>query len=122
MIVSLTDVATELTVHKVTGDINGRNLSCNLKILQETATRLVLWDLREVSNIATSSPPEADSITSILPEIPVSSGGKTAFVFSSATDYGMGRMYEAYAKMEDLPFDLGMFQSISEAESWLQDE
>ena len=118
----MTDVPAELTVHKVTGDIDARRLFNILKILQETATRLVLWDLREASNIASSSTVETESITARLKDIPVLSGGKAAFVFASETDYGMGRMYEAYAKMENLSFELAMFQSITEAESWLQVE
>ena len=122
MIATLTDVETELTVHIVTGDIDVRRLISTLRILQETATRLVLWDLREASNIGSSSSAKVESITSRLKDIPVLAGGKAAFVFASATDYGMGRMYEAYAKMENLSFDLAMFQSMSEAESWLQSD
>lgn len=121
MIATLTDLEADLTIHKVTGDINVGRLLCNLRILQETATRLVLWDLREATNIASSSPANAESIAAGLQDIPVLPGGKTAFVFASETDYGMGRMYEAYASMENLPFDLAMFQSTSEAEAWLQD-
>jgi hypothetical protein len=120
MIATLTDPKAELTIHRVTGEIDAQRLLSALRILQETATRLVLWDLREVSNIATSSTARAESITSILKDLPVLPGGKAAFVFSSETDYGMGRMYEAYAKMENLSFEMAMFQSISEAEAWLQ--
>ena len=120
MIATLTALDTDLTIHKVTGEIDARRLFCTLRILQETATLLVLWDLREVSNIASSSPAQAESITAGLKDMPVLSGGKAAFVFASETYYGMGRMYEAYAKMENLPFDLAMFQSMSEAEAWLQ--
>ncbi len=120
MIATLTDVETELTVHIVTGDIDARWLFSSLRILQETATRLVLWDLREASNIGGSSTAKAESITSRMKDIPVLPGGKAAFVFASETDFGMGRMYEAYAKMENLSFELAMFRSISEAETWLQ--
>jgi hypothetical protein len=120
MIATLTDLEAELTVHKVTGDVDVRRLFSTLRILQETATRLVLWDLRDASNIASSSTTETESITARLKDIPVQPGGRTAFVFASETDYGMGRMYEAYAKMENLTFELAMFQSITEAETWLQ--
>jgi hypothetical protein len=120
MIATLTDLEAELTVHKVTGDIDIHRLVSTLKILQETATRLVLWDLREATNIGSSSTAKVESITPRLKDIPVLPGGKAAFVFASETDYGMGRMYEAYAKMENLSFELAMFQSLSEAETWLR--
>ena len=119
MIATLTDIESELTIHKVSGDINVERLFSSLRILKETATRRVLWNLNGVSNIARSRSAATGFIEACVQDIPVLAGGKTAFVFSSATDYGIGRMYETYAKMENLPFEMAMFQSMAEAENWL---
>ena len=121
MITTLTDRSTDLTTHKVTGDINSMNLLPLFEFLEPSATRLVLWDLRGADYISSISSEITEDIVSHLKDIPVKRGGKSAFVFSSQSDYGIGRTYETYAKTEDLPFALAVFQSMEEASAWLGD-
>ena len=119
MITTLTDQARGLTTHKVMGDILSIKFLPVLELLAQTATRLVLWDLRTADYISSISSDSTEDIVKHLKDIPVTPGGRVAFVFSSQSDYGIGRMYETYARTEDLTFEVAVFLSMEEAEAWL---
>ena len=119
MIATLTDRTRDLTTHKVTGDVMSVKILPLLAFLTPTATPMVLFDLREALYISSISSEHTELIVSHLKDVPVKPGGKAAFVFSSQSDYGIGRMYESYAKTEDLPFDVAVFQSMDDAQAWL---
>ena len=46
-------------------------------------------------------------------------GKRTAFVFSSDADYGVGRMLESYASARDFVGGLRSFRDLARAEAWL---
>ena len=46
-------------------------------------------------------------------------GGKTAIVSNKALEYGIGRMFEAYAQLERTPFKVEIFRSHGDAKQWL---
>ena len=113
---------TDLTIHKITGDIQFDSLLKSLRLLQDSVTKYVLWDLREVYNISGTSPEKIEASSAHIEEMPISPGGKAAFVFASETDYGIGRMFETYAKMKDLSFEIAMFKSMDSAKTWLDEK
>ena len=82
-------------------------------------TQLILWD---VTN-ADLSALQADQLKQIAENMSRISearrGGKTAFVYDKPLEYGIGRMFQAYSEMEDMPFKVQSFQSFDEAREWL---
>ena len=46
-------------------------------------------------------------------------GGKTAFVYDRPLEYGIGRMFQSFSEMADMPFEVQSFQSFEEAKAWL---
>lgn len=121
MIATMTDLKADLTIHTVSGELKKSRLLTTLRFLKQTATRRVLFDLREVYNIR-SAASEGTSYTELqdLHELPVVDGGRIAFVFASETDYGIGRMYQENTKMQPLEFEIAMFQTMPDAEQWLK--
>lgn len=82
-------------------------------------TRTILWDLTaaDLSAFRNSHIKEvAQAIARISQE---RRGGKTAFVYQPTFEYGIGRMFQAYSQMEDLPFEVQAFKNLVEAKAWL---
>jgi len=48
------------------------------------------------------------------------SDGKTAFVMSSSLAYGLGRMYDSFAQVNNHPVKHGIFRNYNEAISWIE--
>ena len=46
-------------------------------------------------------------------------GGKTAFVHDESFVLGIGKMFQAFSMMRELPFEVQTFKSINEATAWL---
>ena len=42
-------------------------------------------------------------------------------VFKSDTGYGLSRMYQAYADIEDIPIEYRAFHSFDDAMNWLKE-
>jgi hypothetical protein len=48
--------------------------------------------------------------------------GKTALVSNKDLDFGLSRVSEAYANIENLPWEIRSFRSMDEALKWINDE
>jgi hypothetical protein len=46
-------------------------------------------------------------------------GGRTAIVTGSDADFGLSRMFQIYAELEDFPFQILVSRSMREAHQWL---
>lgn len=46
-------------------------------------------------------------------------GGRTALVFSRKVDFGIGRMLEVIAEMEDYDYMIRSFRNAKDADKWL---
>lgn len=46
-------------------------------------------------------------------------GSKTALLVTSATDYGLSRMYQLLGEFESVPWDVSIFREPDEAYAWL---
>ena len=82
-------------------------------------TSLILWDVTD----ADLSKLQADQLSEIAEHMSRISGarrgGKTAFVYDKPLEYGIGRIFQAYSEMEDMPFEVRSFQSFDKAREWL---
>lgn len=115
----------DLTVFTVTGALTADEIiECALEYYEKQPTKLVLWDASfgSVHNITSG---EFRRIARAMKRLTsMRAGGKTAFVGEYDVDFGMGRMYETYSEIEQLPVVYRTFRSRDEAERWLgiQDE
>lgn len=82
-------------------------------------TQLVLWD----GTGGSVSHNTYDDFERIAKELKHFMGkrkrGRTALVGVLDAEFGMGRMYEAFAEAEGLPIEYKTFKSIEKAKKWL---
>lgn len=116
----------DLTVFTIEGDLTADEIiTHSSEYYLDKPTKYVLWDARNgtVQNI---SPDTFRKIANDMREITAKrEGGKTAFVgnYDDDSDFGMGRIYEVFAEIENLPVSYRVFRDIEEAKKWLfQDE
>ena len=112
------DYRLDLTVHTVFGDLTSQEILDKLETYyQGRPTTLILWDFTN----ATWSGISSNELHNTVMKAKKYSrpGGKTALVFSKDADFGIGRMLEALAAIEDYDYKFGSFRSIKDAEKWL---
>ena len=82
-------------------------------------TPLILWDVTkaDLSGIQSDKLRKIAEIMSRISE--ARRGGKTAFVYDNPLEFGIGRMFQAYSEMEDMPFQVQSFRNFHEARKWL---
>ena len=119
-IISSHDRENSLTVYKVKGLLSAEEMIIAIKTFYtENMTFNVLLDLTEADLSLIST----DEIIQIVREIrtyaDARAGGRTALVFSTGLEYGLGRMSEAFYEMENIPIDIKSFRSLEQAEAWL---
>ncbi len=82
-------------------------------------TSLILWDVTK----ADLSGLQADKLRVIAESMSRISDarrdGKTAFVYDKPLEFGIGRMFQAYSEIEDMPFQVQSFRSFHAARKWL---
>lgn len=109
-----------LTIFTVRGEMTAEELLEKAgEFYVKKPTKLVLWDATQGSvRLITSS--QFQTIARTMKRLlEKRSEGRTAFVGDLEVDYGLGRMYEALAKIESLPIEYRTFRSIQEARQWL---
>lgn len=113
----------DLTVFKVTGVLNAGELLESTKNYNDgdaETSKSILVDFTEASWTGLS-PSELKTNTATAGKYS-NKGDKYAFVFASDADYGIGRMVEAFASIENYNSRMRMFKSMDEALSWLKGE
>lgn len=117
------DPESGLVTFTVSGFANIRNLQEALaELLEDSGFQKnvdVLWDFRNTEAPA----PEAQELRELVNFIDRNkavrgAGYKVAIVVFRDLDYGLARMFEAYA--DKLPFDLQIFRDMALAQSWLK--
>ncbi len=85
-------------------------------------TTLILWDETE----ADLSELDADALRSMVRRAKKKSyagvGGKGAVVYARPLEFGLGRMFQTFAEMEGLPYEIQSFQNFEDARAWLSQE
>jgi uncharacterized protein YbgA (DUF1722 family) len=85
-------------------------------------TANVLWDFRGHKGNRISSE-EVQKIISLVKSYGNKRPkGKTALVSNKDLDFGLSRVSEAYANIENLPWEIRSFRSMDEALKWINDE
>jgi len=119
-IVTTQDFDHDLTVHVVTGAITDDEMFETLESFYAgRLTRLLLWDMSQ-ADLQTTTADTLRRFVQRAAELGVRrTGGKTAVITSTALQYGLARMTEAFAKMEAAPYEFRAFKSHDEALAWL---
>ena len=112
-----------LTIITATGELTLKVQMAALKPFYEgKPTKNVLWDMRRITGNRITS----DELLHIIKHIKLHKdkrpSGKTALVTKSDLDFGLGRMSESFAQNENLPWEISVFASLSEATKWLDED
>jgi hypothetical protein len=79
----------------------------------------VLWDFSG-AQIGTMSADDFHAISHAVKENSLHrSSGKSALVTADSEGYGLGRMFESIAKLDEVPVEYRVFNNIAEAQDWL---
>lgn len=113
--------ADDMTVFTVEGDLTADEImQYSAEFYTTKPTKLVLWDATKGS-VRRISTYDFQKIAEHMKKITtMRKGGKTAFVGIFDADFGMGRMYEAFAEQKELPVSYRTFRNIENANKWLR--
>ncbi len=84
-----------------------------------SVTRLNLWDVTEADLSAITADEVAGLAHGIRKLAGTRKGGKTAIVFDTLHDFGLGRMLQSLMEIAGLTFETYVCRRLSEARQWL---
>ena len=114
------DRSRDLTLFKAVGEMQVTDFrDCLEAYYGGEVTRFILWDLTQ-ADLAAFKNRHIKEVAQVIAGISgARRGGRTAFVYDKAFEYGIGRMFQAYSQMEEMPFEVQAFKTIVEARAWL---
>ena len=114
------DLMRQLSIHTVTGEITFLEIvEAVSKYYQGTITQLLLWDFTHASMTQTTSEQIRQLVDLSRPFTSRRKGGKTAFLFATEVDFGIGRMYEIQVSGLDKSVSHRAFRDKESALKWL---
>ena len=121
-IISHIDSAKDLTVFKVTGELNFEKVSLVVKTFYGgIPTKHVLWNFIETTDVQLSSE-EVETISNFRNVFEgKSASGKTAFVAKEDVHFGLLRIFEIQSRFHKVPYTIVVFRSIDEAYKWFDE-
>ena len=114
-------VAEDLTIFTGEGELSSEEIVSSVESLYEgpDPTGKTIWDLREAKLNRIPSSEVEQIARSIQKYLRDRNDDKVAFVVRADVDYGIVRMYQAYAGLARIPVNMGVFRSLDEALEWL---
>ncbi len=114
------DSSQDLTTFKAVGIMVANDfIDCLQSYYEAGATSLAMWDLSEAELSGLASD-EIINLAQFGSQLASSrSEGKTAIVFNSHFEYGLGRIFQTYVEMNPIPVELRLFHNLDEAMGWL---
>ena len=114
------DPPRDLTIFQVTGQMQVADFKNALAdYYRGDVTRLILWDLTRADLTAFRNRHIKEVAQGIARISEARRGGRTAFVYDESFEYGIGRMFQAYSQMAEMPFEVRAFKGLAEARAWL---
>ncbi len=111
----------DLTVHRAEGKVLAADIISKIDEYYSgnTVSKKVLWDFSgaDASGIESDEVREIARLTRKYADI--RKGGRTALVFSGDLEFGLGRMFTAFSRFEETPYEFGCFRSLEKAKEWL---
>ncbi len=110
----------DLTTFKVVGKMQISDLyDCLHSDYVGRVTALTLWDATE-ADLSAITAAEVEKLANYgMNLVEARRGGKTAIVFGTPHDFGLGRMLESHLEIAGLPLEIHVCQSLDEAKEWL---
>lgn len=118
------DRVKDLTVYTVTGKVSSFDIMKTMEaFVEERPTKNILWDFIKAMPDERITSGEVEKIAAFAKQHErLREGGKTALVASTDVVFGLARMYEAFASIEDIEDSVSVFRSADEAADWLSSE
>ena len=119
-ITRLFEVENDLTVFTVVGEVDAEQvLSQIISFLTGEPTQLVLWDITVGSLERISSNDVRMIVERAAPFADRRKGGRTAIVCLRDLEYGISRMFQSFADVMQVPFEMNVFRNLEKARGWL---
>jgi hypothetical protein len=112
----------DLTILRATGKLTFDDMMAAVKDFYENSpTAHVIWDTTEVEEIQVSSAELSEIAVYTKENGRNRPEGRTALVVSTATHYGLGRMFSIFAKAENRPWPVLTCAHLKEAMKWISE-
>lgn len=110
----------ELSIYTIEGSASREELLGIVGSLKsEDRTKNVIWDATH-GTVETIGAEDLRRIARFLKAgHGMRQGGKTGLVGPEDLDYGIGRMFQAYARLENLTVEYRIFRTLDEAIAWI---
>ena len=116
------DRGKQLTTFTASGDLTSKEqIDALSEYYRSDPTKNLVWDFRGVTGDRVTSNELRQVILFAKKHENLRSGGKTALVTSTDLDFGLGRMADAIAELEGLPWKIRAFRTMEEAMEWLNE-
>jgi len=113
----------ELTIFTIEGRVTKKEI---LQIIDELPaeeqTRHNIWDSKQGSLTEFYGDDLKEIIKFINPGLGTRANGKTAFIARCDMDFGLGRMFQAFANMNGLSVEYRIFKEQESALAWMSEE
>jgi len=125
-ITSQIDQSSQLTTHIATGEISFTDIIKAIEsFYKEKPTKNIIWNFHDVDKDAllSFSYNELKEIVRFTKQHEdLRRSGKTALVVSTDLEFGLGRMYDTLAEIENLSHSVKVFRSMDEAFKWIDED
>ena len=112
-----------LTNFRLKGKVTAEQIIAVIeKFYNEKPTRYVLMDFSaaQIAHLATEEIKRIAGVIKKYKDARIVK--KTALVFSSDAEFGLGRMFEGISGVEGIPQEYMSFRNVEEAEKWLDED
>ena len=120
MIETQVDSSRKLTIFTVSGTVTAREFAIAIRSFYGGKITLhALWDFRQGNVELTEE--EIWNLARSVSTLNLSTrrGGKTAFVAEEGSPFGLAKMYQLITDTMSLPFEIKVFTSLEDANTWL---
>ncbi len=111
-----------LTIFTAKGELTYAEQLATLKEFYDGhPTVNVIWDFRSIEGSRITSEELNRIISFIKSQESNRPQGKTALVATTDLDFGLSRMGQAYADIQELPWQIQAYRSMDEAIKWIEE-
>ena len=110
----------DLTIFTISGAVDAEQLANQIiSFLKGEPTQLVLWDIT-VGSLAAIPAKDLRTIVDLAaPFAHKRKGGRTAILCTTDLNFGLSRMFQSFAELMQIPFEIRVFRDLDEAKGWL---
>jgi hypothetical protein len=117
------DLSRDLTIFTASEELTyAKQMTVLRAIYGGDPTANMIWDFRAIEGNRISSEELEKIISFIKQRADRRKKGKTALVSGSDLDFGLSRISEFYAEIENLPWQIRAFRSMDDALKWIDEK